>query len=127
MKFTSTAAILVLSAALATPAHASNGWGGWSGWGGWNSPWGGWSGGWGNHDDDDNGGWGGGWGNHHDDLDGDYCDDDDNGGWGGWDDDCEVTPPAPSGVPEIDANLLGTGLLLLVGGGLVLTSRGRLS
>jgi hypothetical protein len=32
-----------------------------------------------------------------------------------------VTPP--SGVPEIDANLLGSGLLLLIGGALVLASR----
>jgi hypothetical protein len=35
-------------------------------------------------------------------------------------DTCE---PPPSGVPEIDADLLGTGLLLLVGGALVLASR----
>ena len=35
-------------------------------------------------------------------------------------DTCE---PPPSGVPEIDADLLGTGILLLVGGALVLASR----
>lgn len=36
-----------------------------------------------------------------------------------------VGPPPPTGVPEIDANLLGTGLLLLIGGALVLGSRRR--
>jgi hypothetical protein len=45
-------------------------------------------------------------------------------------DDDEICPPPddtcetpPSGVPEIDADLLSTGLLLLVGGALVLASR----
>jgi hypothetical protein len=52
------------------------------------------------------------------------CDDEPCGGGD------EVCPPAdptcetpPSGVPEIDANLLGSGLLLLIGGALVLASR----
>ncbi|QDU86017.1 hypothetical protein Pla163_31640 [Planctomycetes bacterium Pla163] len=36
-----------------------------------------------------------------------------------------VDPPPPTGVPEIDANLLGTGLLLMIGGALVLSARRR--
>jgi len=49
------------------------------------------------------------------------------GGGGGGDDGCppadETCATPPSGVPEIDANLLGSGLLLLIGGALVLASR----
>ena len=109
-----TVAVLASAALVATPAHASsNWWGGFGGWGGW----GGWGGNNSNDHDDDN-----------DDLDEEYCDE----GWGdddcddhdGWSGDCDETPQ-PTGVPEIDANLLGTGVLLLVGGALVLASRVR--
>jgi hypothetical protein len=126
-----TVAVLASAALVATPAHASsNWWGGFGGWGGW----GGWGGNNSNDHDDDNG-WGGwnGWGDDNDDddnddLDEEYCDE----GWGdddcddhdGWSGDCDETPQ-PTGVPEIDANLLGTGVLLLVGGALVLASRVR--
>lgn len=128
MKLTTSVAALAATALLGAPAQAQ----GWSDW--WNGGWGGWGngGGWGHHDDDDDHGWGGwgDWGNDDDDPGGDYCDDDHGwGGWGGWghgDDDCDVDPPTPTGVPEIDGDLLGAGLLLLIGGGLVLTSRTRL-
>jgi hypothetical protein len=112
-------AVLATTAIVATPAHAGTSW--WNNFGGWwNHPswddddhgWGGWDD-WYDHDDDDE---------DEDELDEEYCDDDDHWGWG---EDCDVTPPPPTGVPEIDANLLGTGLLLLVGGGLVLASRMR--
>gem|GEM_PF-6776133 len=80
-----------------------------------------------------------------DEGDDDDDDDDDNGGGGNGgggtcdplDDDCTVGGGeggggegggggGPTGVPEIDGDLFGAGLLLLIGGALVLSSRRRL-
>ncbi|MEZ5978113.1 MAG: hypothetical protein R3F34_07850 [Planctomycetota bacterium] len=109
MQITRTLAAAAAAATLfTTPAHAAGSGGGWFG-GFWNSFW--------NHWGDGNQG----------QQQGDDCDDgwhnDDCDDWGSWGGDCG---PTPTGVPEIDANLLGAGALLLIGGGLVLASRSRL-
>ena len=61
---------------------------------------------WGGHDHDNGGGW---WGGH----------DHDNGGRRGGHDD------GPVGAPEIDPSLLGSGMVLLVGGTVVLLGQRR--